>query len=211
MVDAHSPLGRDHLTYPITIQAPARVLLTTDKPRYQPGQTIHLRSLILNGRTQQPMAGEPVTFEICDGKDNKLFKETRSTSAYGIAATDFVLADELNPGTFHVCAHTTAARSDQAVEVKRYVLPKFNLQVTTGQPYYLPGQTVAGSVQASYFFGKPVSDAMVKLTAATIQEKPVVISDLQGRTDGGGSSPSSSFCPIFLWECRRIMSRRSWT
>jgi uncharacterized protein YfaS (alpha-2-macroglobulin family) len=189
VVDAHSRLGRDHLTYPITIGAPARVLLTTDKPRYQPGQTIHLRSLILNGRTQQPMAGEPVTFEICDGKDNKLFKETRSSSAYGIAAANFALADELNPGTFRICAHTAAARSDQAVEVKRYVLPKFNLQITTDQPYYLPGQPVSGTIIATYPFGRPVANSQVKLAMAALDAPGEPVTLLRGHTDATGRLP----------------------
>lgn len=186
IVDATSPLGRDHVVQKIEVQNPARVLLSSDKPIYQPGQTIHLRSLVLNGRTEKPLTNENLTFEVSDPKGNKVFKETRKTSSFGIASTDFVLATELNLGRYEIRALTGAATVEQTVEIKRYALPKFKIQITTDKAYYLPGETVSGSVAADYFFGKPVGRGSVKLTAATFQEKPVAISDLSGRTDEAG-------------------------
>ncbi len=197
-VDSASSLGRDHVVKKVEVQNPARVLLSSDKPIYQPGQTIHLRSLAINARTQKPFTNEEVIFEVSDPKGNKVFKESRKSSAFGIASADFVLASELNLGRYEIRAIAGAVTTERTVEIKNYVLPKFKIHITTDKPYYLPGQTVAGSVQASYFFGKPVSDAMVKLSAATIQEKPVVISDLQGRTDGGGKFSFQFVLPDFL-------------
>ena len=176
----------DHVVKKVEVQQPARVLLSSDKPIYQPGQTIHVRSLILNGRTEKPFAGEAVTFEVSDPKGNKVFKETRKTSGFGIASADFVLASELNLGRYEIRAIAGATTTERTVEVKNYVLPKFKIQIATDKPYYLPGETVSGSVLANYFFGKPVSGATVKLTANTFQEKPVVVTELQGRTDCDG-------------------------
>ncbi len=100
VVDSASRLGRDHIVEQVEIQHPSRVLLGSDKPIYQPGQTIHLRSLVLNERTQKPFANEPVTFEVNDPKGNKVFKETRTASAFGIATADFELADQFNLGRY---------------------------------------------------------------------------------------------------------------
>ena len=197
-VDSASSLGRDHVVKKIEVQQPARVLLSSDKPIYQPGQTIHLRSLLLNARTQKPFADEAVTFEVSDPKGNKVFKESRNSSAFGIASADFVLASELNLGRYGIRAIAGPVTTERTVEIKNYVLPKFKIHITTERPYYLPGQTVSGSVQAGYFFGKPVSEGTVKLTAATIQEKPVVISDLQGRMDSGGKFSFQFVLPDFL-------------
>ncbi len=186
IIESQSSLGKDRIIKKVEIQHPARVLLSSDKPIYQPGQTIHLRSLTLNGRTQKPFAGQTVTFEVKDPKGNKVFKETCTSSKFGIASADFVLASELNLGRYGICATAGAIAAERTVEVKRYVLPKFKIHITTDRPYYLPGQTVSGSVQANYFFGRPVSGGTVKLNAATFQEKPVTITELQGQTDGSG-------------------------
>jgi len=180
-VNVISSLGRDYITKKVDVQHPMRILLSSDKPLYQPGQTIHLRSLISNARTQKPFTNEPVTFEVSDPKGNKVFKETRNLSAFGIASADFVLATELNLGRYEIRAISGPTATERTVEIKRYVLPKFKIIITTDKNYYLPGQTVSGAVQAVYFFGKPVSDAAVKLTAAIL-----TIPEIQGRTDAGG-------------------------
>lgn len=187
VVEATSSLGSDHVARQVQIHRPARILLSSDKPLYQPGQTIHLRSLVANGRTQRPLTNEAVTFEIRDPKGNKVFKETRQSSGFGIASADFVLATELNVGRYEIRAKAAAASSERTVEVKKYVLPKFKIRISTDKGYYLPGEWVSGSVAVEYFFGKPASDAMVKLTASTFQEKQAAITNLQGWTDTNGS------------------------
>lgn len=198
IVDVASSLGRDHVIKKVEVQHPLRLLLSSDKPVYQAGQTIHLRSLMINGRTQKPSAGEPVTFEVSDPKGNKVFKENRKASAFGIASADFVLASELNLGRYEIRAIAGAITAERTVDVKPYVLPKFKIQITTDKPYYLPGQTVSGSVQADYFFGKPAGGATVKLTAATFEEKPVDVAELHGRTDAAGHYPFQFVLPDFF-------------
>ena len=198
IVDATSSLGRDHVVKKVEIQQSSRILLSSDKPIYQPGQTIHVRSLILNGRTEKPFASEAVTFEVSDPKGNKVFKETRKTSSYGIASADFVLASELNLGRYQIRAIAGATTTERTVEVKNYVLPKFKIQVATDKSYYLPGETVTGSVLANYFFGKTVGGATVKLTANTYEEKPVVVTELQGQTDASGKYAFDFALPDFF-------------
>jgi 5-hydroxyisourate hydrolase-like protein (transthyretin family) len=198
VIDSQSSLGRDHIVEKLEIQNLARVLLSSDKPIYQPGQTIHLRSLILNERTQKPFAGESVTFEISDPKGNKVFKESRKASGFGIAAADFVLADELNLGRYEIRALAGSTTGVRTVEIKRYVLPKFKIQIATDGPYYLPGQIVSGTVQAAYFFGKPVASGDVKLTVATVQEQPVAITELKGHTDADGKFSFQFTLPDFF-------------
>ena len=198
IVDTQSSVGRDHLVQKVELRDPALVFLISDKPLYQPGQTLHLRTLTLNAQTQKPLAGQPVTFEVSDPKGNKVFKETRAASAFGIAAADFTLADEVNLGRYEIRALAGSATGERTVEVKPYVLPKFKIQIATAKPYYLPGQTVAGTVQTAYFFGKPVAGGAVKLTAATLQEQPVTLATVNGRTDAQGGCAFQFVLPDFL-------------
>lgn len=81
-----------------------RTMVSTDKPIYRPGQTMHLRALSLSVDDMTPAAGRPVKFTIRDGKGNKVFAASPITSAFGIAAADFMLAEQLNEeiGRAHV-------------------------------------------------------------------------------------------------------------
>ena len=139
-----------------------------------------------------------LVFEVSDPKGNKVFKESHTASTFGIASADFVLADELNLGRYEVRAIAGPTTAERTVDIKRYVLPKFKIQITTDKPYYLPGQTVSGSVQAAYFFGKPVGNGDVKMTVATFEEKPVLINELQGRTDADGRYSFQFVLPDFF-------------
>ncbi|MGD2178046.1 MAG: hypothetical protein PVG71_09515, partial [Anaerolineae bacterium] len=45
VVETRSDAGRDRVEQPVTIEREYRILLMTDKPLYQPGQTIHMRAV----------------------------------------------------------------------------------------------------------------------------------------------------------------------
>ncbi|MDF1563606.1 MAG: alpha-2-macroglobulin family protein [Deltaproteobacteria bacterium] len=144
------------LRQPLRITRRQTVLLTTDKPRYQPGQTMHLRVLALDGDTRAPAEGREVLFELRDAKGNKVFKQRHTADTYGIAATKVPLADELNFGTWILQATVDGSTAQRELVVERYSLPKFKVTLETDEGYYRPGDRVQGSVSAAYFFGEPV-------------------------------------------------------
>jgi hypothetical protein len=185
-VDVKSPLGEDTVKQPIELQQSVQVMLTSDKPLYQPGQTMHLRALAMNMATRHALASSPVTFEIEDARGNKVYKKRDTLSRFGVAGADFVLADEVNMGAFTLRAVLPTGQTEKKVRVERYVLPKFKISVTTEKPYYLPGQKVKGTVKAAYFFGKPVNDGQVTLTINTIDIGVTKLAELKEKTDANG-------------------------
>lgn len=199
-VAVDSPLGPDEVKQPIQLEESERVLLTCDKPVYQPGQTIHLRALALDMATRAPVKGQPLTFEVEDARGNKVFKSKQTLSDFGVVGADFALADEVNMGTFTLRAVVSGtagsgaagtdgatAQTEKKVRVERYVLPKFKLAVTTERPYYQPGELVKGMVQADYFFGKPVSKGQVVIQVNTIEIGVTKLAELRGTTDDSGA------------------------
>ncbi|HEV2447104.1 MAG TPA: MG2 domain-containing protein, partial [Candidatus Sulfopaludibacter sp.] len=126
---ADTPLGSAEATQAVRLEDKASILLTTEKPIYQPGQSIHVRALALDRANHQATAGRPITFEIEDSRGNKVFKKATQTSAYGIASAEFTLAEEVNLGTYHLRALMDANRAEMALNVERYVLPKFKVAV----------------------------------------------------------------------------------
>ena len=151
------------LERPVTLKRSWRLMLSSDKPVYQPAQIIHMRSLALRRPDRRPVAGERAVFSVSDPKGNVIFKQAGVTSSFGIASADCPLADEIIHGEYRLECQLGDTTSRETVEVKPYVLPKFGVSVEFNQPYYLPGEVVRGVVTAKYFFGKPVADATVAI------------------------------------------------
>lgn len=138
-----------------------KLLLTSDKPIYQPGQVINLRALSLARDGNKPIAGETATFEVEDGKGNKIFKQAVRTDKFGVAFTKFQLGGILDEGTFKLRVISSDVTSEKTVNVSHYALPKFDVAVSTEEPWYSPGSTISGSIDTKYFFGKPVNGSVV--------------------------------------------------
>lgn len=178
--------GEDRLEQPVNIQRKAKILLSTDKPQYQPGQFIEMRALCLNAGMLKPASDSALTFEVMDGKGNKVFKESPRTDAFGIASARFQLATEVNLGGYIVRAILGEDQSEKQVVVDRYVLPKFKIEATTDRDFYLPGDTLKGEIQSDYFFGKPVAGGTVKITASTFAVNFEKFAELEGTLDENG-------------------------
>ena len=166
-----SQSGTKKVERAVQLKRGGRVLLVTDKPIYQPRQTINMRALALGSHDLKPLQWEKIRFEVLDPKGNKVFKHEVKTNRYGIAATTFILADEIATGNYQIEAapvrKDAAEAAQKTVVIKKYVLPKFKVAVETDRPYYLPRQTVKGTVRSDYFFGKPVAWGKVEIKAST--------------------------------------------
>jgi uncharacterized protein YfaS (alpha-2-macroglobulin family) len=208
-VTADTPLGSVTASQPIQIERRNKILLTTDKPLYQPGQTMHLRALALDGPTRAAAADQPLTLEVEDAKGNKVFKQRGRTDRFGIAAADFELADEVNFGPYHVRAllgdSDAIYTQEKTVTVDRYVLPKFKVSIELSkdagrqqQSYYTPGETVEGKVTARYLFGKPLANAAVTVVLKSFDVETAEVGRITGKTDAEGRFSFSSKLPDFL-------------
>src|SRR5262249_51631215 len=124
-----TPLGSAETNQPIRLEDKASILLTTEKPIYQPGQTIHGRALALDRSNHAASANRDLVFWVEDPRGNKVFKKATRTDEFGIASAEFQLADEVNLGAYHLHAQMEDAetgstnRSEITLNVDRYVLP----------------------------------------------------------------------------------------
>ena len=177
-ITTRSPLGQEKLRRPVKINADGKILLVSDRPIYQPGHVIHLRALALHSFDMKPLDNRDLLFEVEDPKGNKVLKRTFKTSEFGIASVDFQLADEVNLGDYHLRAVSDGLRAEKTVQVKRYVLPKFKVEVKADKTFYLPKETVKIDLQSDYFFGKPVANSKIEVTASTFD---VAFKEFAGR------------------------------
>lgn len=177
---------RDLVEGDVRVERPVGILLTTDKPLYQPGQLIHIRALALWTANRKPVAKEDAVLEVDDSKGNKVFKKALQTSQFGVVSADFQLADEINMGPYTIRALIAGSEEQKTVTVDRYVLPKFKVTVETDKEFYAPGEVATGWVRADYVFGKPVSGATVELAFSKYDVGFSEFAKVTGRTDGEG-------------------------
>jgi len=192
---AETPLGQVESTNTVQLEDEVSVLLTSEKPVYQPSQTIHLRALALNRADHHAVTQRALTFEVQDSRGNKVFRKATQTDSFGLASTEFALADEVNLGAYHVHVKMGDANNNAAdltVNVERYVLPKFRVMVDFDEKDgkqkrdYRPGDHVTGTVKANYFFGKPVANATVAIKASAMDVELFDAAIAEGRTNGDG-------------------------
>jgi hypothetical protein len=198
VVRTRSAAGQDQVEQPVTIQRDYRLLISSDKPLYQPGQVIHMRALALSTLDLSPAKGATVDFLVEDAKGNKVYRRSVPTSDFGIAAADFTLADLVNQGSYKLSVTLGNTRSEKTVEVRPYVLPKFGVVVSTDRTFYLAGGKVEGKVQADYFFGKPVAGGEVQILGTVWDVQRTVVLDLRGQTDANGTFAFSFDLPGYF-------------
>lgn len=194
--------GDEQFAREIKISKSAKILLTTDKPLYQPNQTMHIRSLSLYEGTQKAVDSEPIILEVEDAKGNKVFKKRTYVNEFGVAAADFKLADEINMGDYKIRAiqgrfdersrglrermDQPLGQAEKTVRVEEYVLPKFKINVSTDKDWYMPGETLKGEIQADYFFGKPVALSDVTINLFKFDVEFTMFEAVNTKTDKNG-------------------------
>lgn len=181
-----SDIGKDTYDTSIKLISGNLTYLVTDKPIYQPGQTVHIRTLSLQKPALRAVEGREVTIEIDDSKGNKVFKKIMKTDEFGTTYTPFLLADEVNFGNYTVRALLQGEKTEKTVKVEKYVLPKFKILLETEREYYLPGEIVNGDIDVQYFFGKPLADGRVKITTYRFDIGFQKESVIEGITDKDG-------------------------
>jgi hypothetical protein len=64
-------IGSTEYTQAVRLEDKVSILLTTEKPIYQPGQTIHVRALALDRSDHEAAASRPLTFELEDSRGKR--------------------------------------------------------------------------------------------------------------------------------------------
>uniref|UniRef100_A0A8C0E2Y3 C4a anaphylatoxin n=1 Tax=Balaenoptera musculus TaxID=9771 RepID=A0A8C0E2Y3_BALMU len=136
------------------------LFLQTDQPVYNPGQRVRYRIFALDQEMRPSTDTLTVTVE------NSRGFRVRKKEVYvpsSIFQDDFVIPDISEPGTWKISARfsdSLDSNSSTQFEVKKYVLPNFEVKIIPEKPYILttPGflSEIQVVIQARYIYGKPV-------------------------------------------------------
>jgi len=198
-VEVENSSGRHEIALFTQLKDAQTLYLSSDKPLYQPGQTVRLRLLCLQRIATTPIAGKAITLTVNDPRGNLLWKKELKTSEWGVASADFPLDTEVEPGDYAIEAKAGEDTAGRTVTVSRYTLPKYKITLKTDKSWFLPGETIAGTLEARYLFGKPCAGAEAKIEGTTESgiggESFAIIS---GTTDRDGKLPFKLRLPDYL-------------
>jgi len=147
-------VGNDEISEDIIVKNNYKIILSTDKPIYQPGQIIHVRTLTFEGIPPKASRAD-VEISLHDPDGNVVYKKMFKPNEYGIASTDIPLSDQLPLGNYKIVARVGGEESQKSIPVKKYVLPKFSIEIKT-KPWCLIDEIINGTVKANYFWKEPV-------------------------------------------------------
>ncbi|MFL6212066.1 MAG: MG2 domain-containing protein [Pyrinomonadaceae bacterium] len=149
----------------------AQILITTDKPLYQPGQTLHVRALVFDP-AQHALADTEALLTVSDPVGTDVFRAPLKTSRFGVASVDWPLPDDTRLGDYQLKVEIEDggyedSDASASVRISRYELPNFVVNVKPDRAYYLPTQDADVEVRADYLFGEPVKRGHVRVVRET--------------------------------------------
>ncbi len=162
--EIETPLGEGSVEAPLLVFAPAVVHVITDRPLYEPGNSMRFRSVVLRARDLSPLDGRPGRWVVTDPNGEVVLEEKVAAGEYGVAAGDFPLDEAAATGTWHVRWESGAASDEVAVEVKPFTLPRFAVEAAPVKSSYGPHERPRLRGHVTYSSGAPVTDANVQIT-----------------------------------------------
>ncbi|MEZ4512769.1 MAG: MG2 domain-containing protein [Chloroflexota bacterium] len=198
--------------------------LYTDRPIYQPGQTVFYKAILrLDDDAELSLwpAGTAVTATIRDARNNTVQTSTLQTNHFGTINGQFALADGAMLGTYRLEVVIGSERHVQQFKVEEYHKPDYEVTLTADHSQQVAGQPIVLTVDSRYFLGEPVPNAAVTIKTFRLYENydweyyggdpyywgPDYGSPLRGMTDENGrltiTFPTNAFKDSFYnndWE-----------
>src|SRR5262245_253163 len=171
-IDAVAMLGDRFAATPLTwrgywgSERATRVHVTTDRPVYRPGQTVHFRLIaVRSGEAgEAPAAGARATLIVRYPKGNEVHRREHTTDRFGVVSGSLTLGEKPPLGEYpfeiQIAGHGRVEATGDRFRVEEYRKPDFEVSVDPGLALRA-GETARAAIVARYYFGSPVAEATV--------------------------------------------------
>ncbi|XP_052394353.1 LOW QUALITY PROTEIN: ovostatin homolog [Carassius gibelio] len=129
--------------------------IQTDKPIYNPGQMVNFRVLTMDAKFV-PLDQMYSLVVVEDHNKNRIGQWTNVSSTGWILQLSHQLNPEAQVGMYALRSFIGDRMISQDFEVKKYVLPKFDVTLTTPPTYSVGDEGLKVEACAKYTYGQPV-------------------------------------------------------
>src|SRR5262249_34171796 len=134
--EVDTSLGEGSVEAPLLVFAPAVVHVITDRPLYEPGNTMKFRAVVLRARDLTPLDGRPGRWVVTDPNGEAVLEEKAAAGEFGVAAGDFPLDEGAASGGWRVRWESGAASDEVTVQVEPFTLPRFSVEASAVKSFY---------------------------------------------------------------------------
>ncbi len=152
-------LGKGVVDAKLPLYTPARIHVITDRPLYEPGNTVKFRAVVLRARDLAPIDGRPGLWRVTDPSGEVLLEEKAPAGDWGVVAGSFPLDKGADTGTWKVAWVSNEAVDEVPFTVEPFTLPRFRVDTSTDRPFYQIGDTPKIRGAVVYSSGAPVAGA----------------------------------------------------
>ncbi|ROI15092.1 Pregnancy zone protein [Anabarilius grahami] len=156
--------------------------IQTDKPIYNPGQTVNFRVVTMDAKFV-PLDQMYNLVVVEDNNNNRIGQWTNVSSTGWILQLSHQLNSEAQIGMYTLKAFIGDREIYQVFEVKKYVLPKFDMTVNASQTYSVADVGLKVEACAKYTYGQPVpGQALVEVCRDPLPYVPAVTRQCLSKT-----------------------------
>ena len=149
----------------------ARGYLYTDRPAYEPGETVALRGILREVRNTSYAVPENSEFKlsIADPQGRLLSEQTVKISRFGTFDATVVLPAASVAGQYVIAAHQDrkgqeALHFQGTFEVRSFKLEKIRLALDFPRRVWFRGETVEATLQSAFYWGEPLAGRALRCT-----------------------------------------------
>lgn len=140
-----------------------KVFAITDRPVYRPEQKVNFKLWVRHAKYDQAdtssFANQNFTVEIRNPKNEKLLEKTFTADAFGGISGELTLPKSATLGVYQIFIPKQGGGSFRVEEYKK---PEFEVSVEAPKEPVQLGEKITATIKAKYYFGSPVTNAMVK-------------------------------------------------
>ncbi|MBI3379348.1 Ig-like domain-containing protein [Candidatus Gottesmanbacteria bacterium] len=147
-----------------------KLFITLDRPIYRPGHKVNYKGVIRkdsDGAYESIRPGERVIVKISDARNRSVYTKELPITTFGSFSGDFVLSKDADLGDYQTSVSYGGSTYTQQFQVEEYKKPDLAISVKSSKDAYVHGENASVAINASYYFGAPVTDAPVTWTLQT--------------------------------------------
>lgn len=143
-----------------------RYFVYTDRPVYRAGNTVQYKIVgKLRNERGVPLAGKKMYYRIVSSAFNRTISEGRAVlDDWGTFCGKVELSADARAGRYTVSVGEDKGSLHDTgyFYMEQYRKPEFSVEITPTKDYFVNGDSAEFKVQAKYFFGAPLKNAMVR-------------------------------------------------